>query len=109
MKILPIYDECTCPLSHLDEATFILRGIRSDFKYFIFFFMKFFVNKKNSPRWDATFCGTSWAILFAYAPYICNAQKESRFPKGCIFITRNIVDMQDLNRIILGVDPDCEN
>ena len=53
---------------HLDESTFIYRGIMS---VFVFIFTSFFyenpVSKQNSPRWEAAFCGvTSGAILFAY-------------------------------------------
>ena len=36
----------------------------------ISFFDKNHVNKQNSPRWDAAFCGvTSGAILFAYVHF----------------------------------------
>ena len=51
---------------HLGEATFIMRGISSDFKYIL---DENPLSKQNSPRWDAEFCGvTSGAILFAHAP-----------------------------------------
>ena len=49
---------------HLDESTFIFRGIRSKFSS-----DENHLSKQNSPRWDAAFCGvTSGAILFAYVP-----------------------------------------
>ena len=51
---------------HLDESTFIFRGIRSNFSFFISFFDENPVSKQNRPKWDAAFCGvTSGAILFA--------------------------------------------
>ena len=50
---------------HLDESTFIYRDTRIDFS----FFDEIHVNKQNSPRRDAAFCGvTSGSILFAYVP-----------------------------------------
>ena len=53
----------------LGESTFILRGIRSDFLFFISFFDEISLFKQNSPRWDTAFYGiTSGAILFAYGP-----------------------------------------
>ena len=54
---------------HLGESTFIFRGARSDFLFFIQFFDEIPLSKQNSPRWDAAFCGvTSGAMLFAYVP-----------------------------------------
>ena len=51
---------------HLGESTINFRGIRSDF---IQFFDENSLSKRNSPRWDAAFCGiTSGAMLFAYVP-----------------------------------------
>ena len=51
---------------HLDEPTFIFRGIGSIFFIFISFFDENQVRKQNSPSRDAAFCGvTSGAILFA--------------------------------------------
>ena len=53
----------------MDESTFIFRGVRSDFYFFISFFDVISLCKKNSPGWDAAFCGvTSGAMLFAYVP-----------------------------------------
>ena len=50
---------------HLDESTFILRGIRRIF----LFFNENSVSKQNSPRWVAAFCCiTSGAILLADVP-----------------------------------------
>ena len=50
-------------LYHLDESTFISRGISCNFS----FFDEIPVSKQNMPRWDAAFCGvTSGATLFAY-------------------------------------------
>ena len=47
---------------HLDESTFIFRGIRSGLIFFIHLFDEFSLSKQNSPG-----CGvTSGAILFAY-------------------------------------------
>ena len=37
--------------------------------HFYFIFDEIHVNKQNSPRWDAAFCGViSGAILFAFVP-----------------------------------------
>ena len=59
-------------LSHpyqLDESTFIFRGTRSNFSFFISFFNESHESKQNSPKYDATFCGVaSGAILYAYVP-----------------------------------------
>ena len=44
---------------HLDESTFIYRGSRGDFSFFISFFDEIPVNKQNSPRCDAAFCGVT--------------------------------------------------
>ena len=52
---------------HLDDSSFICRGIGNEFFIFISFFDENHVSKQNSLRWDAGFCGvTSGAILFAY-------------------------------------------
>ena len=55
---------------NLDESTLIFRGIRGDFSNFLIsFFDGIHVNKQNSPRWDAAFCGViSGAILCLYVP-----------------------------------------
>ena len=37
---------------HLEESTFIFRGVRSDFYFFISFFDEISLCKQNSPRWD---------------------------------------------------------
>ena len=51
----------------LDESTFIVRGVRSDFLFFISFFDEISLCKQNRSRWDAAFCGVpSGAMLFAY-------------------------------------------
>ena len=54
----------------LDESTFIFRGVRSDFYFFLSDFCdEISLGKQNSPRWDAAFCGiTSAAMPFAYVP-----------------------------------------
>ena len=53
----------------MGESTFIYRGVRSDFYFFIQFFDEFSLSKQISPRWDAAFCGvTSGAVLFANVP-----------------------------------------
>ena len=60
----------TNELSHhyyLDESTSTLWGNRSTFFIFISFLDEIHMNKQNSPRWNATFCGvTCGAILFVY-------------------------------------------
>ena len=48
----------------MDESTFIFRGVRSDFYFFISFFDVISLCKKNSP--DGT--PRSVAMLFAYVP-----------------------------------------
>ena len=54
---------------HLGESTFIFRGVRSDFYFFISFFEEISLCKQNSPRWDAAFCDvTSGAMMFVYVP-----------------------------------------
>ena len=53
---------------HLDEHTFIVRGIRSKFS-FLFHFDEIPVSNQNNTRWDATIKGVTFgAILFANAP-----------------------------------------
>ena len=42
---------------HLDESTFIFRGIWSVFFIFISHFVENHKSKRNSPRWEATFLG----------------------------------------------------
>ena len=54
---------------HLDESTFIFRGVMCDFYFFFSFLDEISLCKQNSPRWEAAFCGvTSGAMLFAYVP-----------------------------------------
>ena len=53
----------SCPLSFLGVLGVILFFFPSHFS------IKIPLNKQNSHRWDAAFCGvTSRAILFAYVP-----------------------------------------
>ena len=47
----------------LDESTFIFRGVRGDFYFFISFFDDISLCKQNSPGGV-----TSGAMLFAYVP-----------------------------------------
>ena len=52
---------------HLDESTFIFRGVRSSFSFFVSFFDEINVRKQKSPIWGTAFCSViSGAILFAY-------------------------------------------
>ena len=45
--------------NQLDESTFIFKGFRSVIINFcLIFFNEIPLSKKNSPRWDATFCGS---------------------------------------------------
>ena len=47
---------------HLDESTFIFRGIGSTVFLLLFFFSfsdEVHLSKQNSPRWDAAFCGVA--------------------------------------------------
>ena len=59
-------------LSHpyyLHESTFILRGIRSNFSFFISFFDENQKSKQNSPRCDAAYCGVTYgANMFVFVP-----------------------------------------
>ena len=72
LVVLPIYPYLTNRFAHhyqLDESTFIFKGVRIDFYFFISFLDKIALCKQNSPRWDAAFCGvSSGAMLFAYVP-----------------------------------------
>ena len=47
---------------HLGESTFIFRGIRSDFLFFISFFDEIPLSKQNSPKWEAAFCENKEAV-----------------------------------------------
>ena len=49
---------------HLDESTFISRGVRRNLSFLFHFFDEFHVSKQNGPRWDAPDSAASHLGLF---------------------------------------------
>ena len=81
-------------LSHLyqlDLSTFIFRGIKSAIFIFISFFDEIPVNKQNSPRWDAAFCGVTAGLFYLPMPH----KKDARL----IWVNEHCSHMQIMFRL----------
>ena len=82
----------------LDESTFILRGIRGNFSFFISFLDENHVSKQNSPRWDAAFLrrhilGYSVCLcpILIWMETLCGPNQfhnESRNEKTCFLLMK---------------------
>ena len=55
----------------LGEFTFIFRGVRSDFYFFIAFFYENSLSKQNGPRWDSLSAHHIWgyAVCLSHKKY----------------------------------------
>ena len=69
--IYPLVTNGLSHLNHLDESTFILRGMGSNFSFIISFFDENHVSKQNSPRWDHILRRHIWV----YSVCLCHIKR----------------------------------